>query len=142
MAQQASDDWLTTTTDQPGFDFHPFGMGCRHVIRESADLPLCGVLQPADTILWCMAVNKWAVLAWHDATLAKWEPFWGTEALNNWSIWGMCNPLINLKLNPCNVFPPSLPPFSLLALQQLQRKLHLQRIQWLHLLLLTRRRNH
>ena len=89
MAQQASDDWLTTTTNQPGFDFHPLGMGCRHVVRESADLPLYVVDQPADTILWCVAVNKWAVLVWHDATMAKGETIWGIEAPKHWSIWGM-----------------------------------------------------
>ena len=69
MAQQASDDWLTTTTQRPGFYFHPLSMGCCHVVRESADLSLLGIHQPADTILWCMAVNKWAVLVWYDATL-------------------------------------------------------------------------
>ena len=89
MAQQASDNWLTTTFLRSGFDFHPLGMGCRHVVRKPADLPLYVVHQPADTILWCMAVNKWLVLVWHDATLAKGEPCWGMEALNNWAIRGM-----------------------------------------------------
>ena len=88
MAQQASDDWLTTALQRSGLDFHPLGMGCCHVVREPADLSLLGIHQPTDAILWRMAANKWAVLAWHDATLAKGEPCWGTEALNNWSIWG------------------------------------------------------
>ena len=47
------------------------GMGCCHVVRKPADLPLYVVYQPADTILWCMAINKWAVLVWHDATMAN-----------------------------------------------------------------------
>ena len=76
MAQQASDDWLTTTLQRSGFYFHPLGMGCRHVVRESTDLPLYVIHQPADTILWRMAINKWAVLVWHDATLAKAEACW------------------------------------------------------------------
>ena len=80
MAQQASDDWLTTALQRSGFYFHPLGMRCRHVVRESADLSLYVVHQPADTILWCMAVNKWFVLVWHDATMAKGEPCWGMNA--------------------------------------------------------------
>ena len=75
MAQQASDDCLTTTLQRSGFYFHPLGMGCRHVVRKPADLSLLGIHQPADTILWCMAVNKWLVLVWHDATLAKCTAF-------------------------------------------------------------------
>ena len=71
MAQQASDDCLTTTLQRSGFYFHPLGMGCRHVVRKPADLSLLGIHQLADTILWCMAVNKWLVLVWHDATMAK-----------------------------------------------------------------------
>ena len=67
MAQQASDDWLTITLQRSGFYFHPLGMGCRHVVREPADLSLYVVHQPADTILWCMAINKWLVLVWHGA---------------------------------------------------------------------------
>jgi hypothetical protein len=39
-----------------------------------------------------MTVNKWLVLVWHDATMAKGEPCWGMEALSNWSIWGMWDP--------------------------------------------------
>jgi hypothetical protein len=89
MAQQASDDWLTTTLQRSCFYFHPLGMGCRHVVREPADLSLYVVHQPADTILWCMAVNKWLVLVWHDATLAKEETIWGIEAPNHWSNWVM-----------------------------------------------------
>ena len=89
MAQQASDNWLTTTFLRSGFDFHPLGMGCRHVVRKPADLPLYVIHQPADTILWCMAVNKWLVLVWHDATMAKGEACRGIEAPNHWSIWVM-----------------------------------------------------
>ena len=71
MEQQASNNWLTTTTQRSGLNFHPLGMSCRHVVRKPADLPLYVVHQPAGTILWCMAVNKWLVLVWHDATLAS-----------------------------------------------------------------------
>ena len=76
MAQQASDDWLTITSQRSGLNFHPLGMGCCHVVRKPADLSLYVVHQPADTILWCMAINKWFVLIWHDATLAKAEACW------------------------------------------------------------------
>ena len=77
MAQQASDDWLTSTLHRSGLYFHPLGMSCRHVVRESAELPLYVVHQPTDSTLWCMAVNKWLVLIWHDATLAKGKTVWG-----------------------------------------------------------------
>ena len=80
MAQQASDDWLTITLQRSGFYFHPLGMGCRNVVRKPADLSLYVVHQPADTILWRMAINKWLVLVWHYATLAKGDPCWGMEA--------------------------------------------------------------
>ena len=89
MAQQAFDDWLTTALQRSGFYFHPLSMGCRHVVLEPADLPLYVVHQPADTILWCMAVNKWLVLVRHDATMAKGKTVWGIEAPNHWSVWGM-----------------------------------------------------
>ena len=82
MAQQASDDWLTTTSQRSGLDLHPLGVSCRHAVRESTDLPLNVVHQPADTILWRMTVNKWLVLVWHDATLAKEEPCWGLTPTN------------------------------------------------------------
>jgi hypothetical protein len=82
MAQQASDDWLTTTSQRSGFYFHPLGMGCWCVIRKPTNPPLCVVHQPADTILWRMTVNKWLVLVWHDATLAKEEPCWGLTPTN------------------------------------------------------------
>jgi hypothetical protein len=86
MTQQASDDWLTTTVHRSGFDLHPLGMVCWHVARKPADLSVYVVHQSADTILWCMAVNKWLFLVRYNATLAKGEPCWGTESLNNWSI--------------------------------------------------------
>ena len=54
-------------------------MSCWCVVGEPTNLPLYVVHQPADTILWCMAINKWLVLVWHDATLAKGEPHWGNE---------------------------------------------------------------
>lgn len=84
MAQQASDDWLTTALQRSGLNLHPLGMGCRHVVRKPADLAFYFVHQPADTILWCMTINKWLVLVWHDARLARGEfaglieitPFW------------------------------------------------------------------
>ena len=85
MAQQASDNWLTTATQRSGFYFHPLGMGCWHVVRKPADLPLLGIHQPANAILRRILINKWAVLVWHDATMAKsgmsWAdripPIWG-----------------------------------------------------------------
>jgi len=40
-------------------------------LGEAADLLFLGVHQPAHTILLLMAINKWAVLFWHDATMAK-----------------------------------------------------------------------
>ena len=40
-------------------------------IGEAADLLFLGVNQPADTVLWCMAINKWAVLVWHPDTMAS-----------------------------------------------------------------------
>ena len=40
-------------------------------IGEAADLLFLGVHQPADTVLRWMSVNKWSVLVWHDATMAK-----------------------------------------------------------------------
>ena len=73
MAKQASDHVLTTALQRSGFNFHPLGMGCCHVVRESADLPLYVVRQPADTILRLMLINKWAILVWHDVTMAKVE---------------------------------------------------------------------
>ena len=51
-------------------------MGCRHVVRKPTDLPLCVVHQPADTILRLMLINKWAILVWHDVTMAKVECCW------------------------------------------------------------------
>ena len=42
-----------------------------HVVFEAADLAFLVIHQPADTILRWMAVNKWSVLVWHDATMAK-----------------------------------------------------------------------
>ncbi len=35
------------------------------VVSELGDLALLGVHQPADTLLWCMVINKWAVLVRH-----------------------------------------------------------------------------
>ena len=46
-------------------------MGRARIIRLAADLAFLVIQQPADTFLRCMALNKWAVLIWHDATLAK-----------------------------------------------------------------------
>jgi hypothetical protein len=89
VSEQPSDYWLTITSQRSGFYFHPLGMGCRHVVRKPADLPLYVIHQPADTMLWCMAVNKWLVLVWDDATLAKGKTVWGIETPNHWSIWGM-----------------------------------------------------
>ena len=40
-------------------------MRSRIGIGEAADLAFLGVYQPADTVLRCMAFNKWAVLVWH-----------------------------------------------------------------------------
>ena len=45
-------------------------MRSRIGIGEAADLLLLGVHQPADTVLRCMAVNKWSVLVWHPDRMA------------------------------------------------------------------------
>ena len=46
-------------------------MSSRHVFCEAADLAFLIIHQPADTVLWCMAINKWTVLVWHDAMFAE-----------------------------------------------------------------------
>ena len=46
-------------------------MGSRVVVSQLGHLPLLGVLQPADTVLRCMEVNKWSVLVWLADTMAK-----------------------------------------------------------------------
>ena len=81
MAQHPADDWLTTTTKWPGFNNDPLRVLRWHVVFEPADLLLLGVHQPADTVLRCMAINKWIVLVWHDATLAKSAALHGTKLL-------------------------------------------------------------
>ncbi len=45
---------------------------CRWIgIGEAADLLFLSIHQPTDAVLRCMAINKWAVLVRHDATMAK-----------------------------------------------------------------------
>jgi hypothetical protein len=39
MAQQASDDWLTSTLHRSGFYFYPLGMGCWHVVLNRQTFP-------------------------------------------------------------------------------------------------------
>ena len=82
MAQQASDNWLTTATQRSGFYFHPLGMGCWHVVRKPADLPLLGIHQPANAIFRRVLINKRSVFIRHDATLAKGDPCWGLTPNN------------------------------------------------------------
>jgi len=47
---------------------------CRWIrVGEAADLAFLIVPEPADTVLRCMAINKWAVLVRHLATMAHLE---------------------------------------------------------------------
>ena len=71
MPEHAPDDRLTTAAQRSGLDDDPLGMRSRIGVGEAADLPLLGIHQQADTILWRMLINKWAVLVWHDATMGK-----------------------------------------------------------------------
>jgi hypothetical protein len=98
MAKPASDDLLTSTTQRSGLNFHPLCMSCWCVVCEAANLSFPVVDQPADTILWCMAVNKWLVLVRHYATMAKAEPCWLIESLNSCST-GVSEELFSRKSN-------------------------------------------
>jgi len=69
VPEHSSEHRLTTTTQGPGLANNPLGMRSGRIIREAADLSLLVIQQLAETFLWCMAINKWAVLAWHDDTL-------------------------------------------------------------------------
>ena len=40
-------------------------------VGEAADLAFLIVDQPADTVLRCVAIDKWAVPVWHPETMAK-----------------------------------------------------------------------
>tara|TARA_Y100000589_G_scaffold51489_1_gene42886 strand:- start:4138 stop:4443 length:306 start_codon:yes stop_codon:yes gene_type:complete len=71
VAKHPSDDGLTLTRHCARFDFHPLGVCSGHVIAEAADLPLLVIHQPPDTVLRCMAINKWVVLVRHMATMAE-----------------------------------------------------------------------
>ena len=71
MPEHPSDDRLTTTAQRSGFDDDPLSMGSWIGIGEAADLAFLGVYQPADTVLRCMAINKWAVLVRHTDRLAN-----------------------------------------------------------------------
>ena len=89
------------STQRSGLNFHPLGVSCWCVVCEAANFPLSVVVQPADTFLWSMAVNKRLVLVLHHATLAKPEPCWLIESLKSCSIggkWGTVQPKIKLRI--------------------------------------------
>ncbi len=46
-------------------------MRSRIGVGEAADLSLLVIEQPADTLLWWVPFNLWAVLVWHADTMAK-----------------------------------------------------------------------
>ena len=46
-------------------------------IGEAADLLFLVIHQPADTVLWWVAINKWAILVWHPDTMASNAPHRG-----------------------------------------------------------------
>ncbi len=71
MPEHAPDDRLATTAQRSGLDDDPLSVCRGRIIREAADLPLLIIQQPADTLLWCVVINKWAVLVRHDARLAN-----------------------------------------------------------------------
>ena len=77
MPEHPCDDWLTTATKRSGLDNEPVGMRSRIGVGEAANLPLLIIQQPADTLLRCMAINKWAVLVWHGSTMASKAPHRG-----------------------------------------------------------------
>ena len=74
---------VTAATKRAGLHDNPLGMRSRIGVGEAADLPLLIIQQPADTVLRCMAVNKWAVLVWHDATMEKLL----LQAAHQWWLW-------------------------------------------------------
>ena len=82
MPEQVSDHGVATTMQVPGLHNNPLRMSGWIGIGEAADLLFLGVNQPADTVLWCMAINKWAVLVWHPDTMAK-RP---CECWANWNL--------------------------------------------------------
>ncbi len=71
VEKRASDHGLTMAPQRTGLQNNPVSM-CRWIgIREAADLSLLGVLQPSDSALRCMAINKWEALVCHADTMAK-----------------------------------------------------------------------
>ncbi len=82
---------------------------CRWIrVGKDADLLLLIVQQPADTVLRCMAINKWVVLVWHAddsealmSQTALWQVHaraWGIVSSPFSLVWGM---RLHYRFNEC-----------------------------------------
>tara|TARA_Y100000766_G_scaffold229740_1_gene203366 strand:+ start:667 stop:900 length:234 start_codon:yes stop_codon:yes gene_type:complete len=71
VPEHSSDDRLTSTPQRSRLDNKPLSMSRRIVVPELGDLALLIIHLPPHTSLWCVAINKWPLLAWHQSTMAN-----------------------------------------------------------------------
>ena len=106
------DDRLTTAASWSGLDENPLRLRSGIGVGKAADLLSLGVHQPADTVLWWVAINKRAVLVPHQSTMASQRAFEGLR-------WGISvTPFLVRKMvkslfrSTCQVAGKTLPSLS------------------------------